>query len=59
MQRDRCGADVGDGVVDLVNQHIRLFMDRMFLFETHGGILSGGRGEGAIPQSTPIYAEGR
>lgn len=22
--------------VDLVNQHVRLFMDRMFLFETRG-----------------------
>jgi hypothetical protein len=31
--------EMGDGV-DLVNQHIQLFMDRMVLFETPGGIFS-------------------
>jgi len=54
LQQDRCGAGVGDGVVDLVNQHIRLFMDRMFLFETHGGILSGGREGGNSTKHTYI-----
>lgn len=31
----------GAGRVDLVNQHIRLFMDRMFLFETPWNFISG------------------
>jgi len=52
------GVRMGDGAVDLVNQHIRLFMDRMFLFETRGGILSGW-GRGQILRSAPIYAGGR